>query len=109
MDYKFEQKWLATVKEASDAFGQPVDLQAILFLIGLQELGKGSIKYSKDDKMAIMHIATCRVLEPFGYYQFTGLDQDGWPHFEKLQDLPPLSAAEQERLMKEAIIDYLDY
>ena len=109
MDFKFEQKWLETVKTASETFGQPVDLQSLLFLIGLQELGKGFQKYSKDEKLAVLHVATCRVLEPYGYYKFTGLDQDGWPHFENIKKLPPLGAAEQERLMKDAVIVYLDY
>ncbi|TXC85415.1 hypothetical protein [Luteibaculum oceani] len=109
MDYNFERKWQETLKNAEEAFGQPVDLQSLLFLIGLQELGKGFRKYSKDEKMSVLHIATCRVLEPYGYYKFVGLDQEGWPHFENLKPLPPLQANDQERLMKEAIIEYLDY
>ncbi len=109
MDYSFEKKWLETVKKASDAFDQPVDLQSLIFLIGLQELGKGFAKYTKDQKIEIMHIAICRLLEPYGYYELQGLDKDGWPHFEHKKKLPPLEAAEQERLMKEAIIEYLDY
>lgn len=109
MDYTFEKKWIETLKNAETAFDQPVDLQSLIFMIGIQELGKGAIKYSKDDKVAIMHIAICRLLEPYGYYELSGLDKDGWPHFEVKKKLPSLGAAEQERLMKEAIIDYLDY
>ncbi len=35
------------------------------------------------------------MLEPFGFYRFDGLDPDGWPHFELLEDLPPLKTNEQ--------------
>ncbi|MGB0165819.1 MAG: hypothetical protein ACPF8V_03090 [Luteibaculum sp.] len=109
MDYSFEKKWLQTLKKASESFDHPVDLQSLIFLIGLQELGKGFQKYSKDEKLAIMHVAICRLLEPYGFYELKGLDKDGWPHFENIKKLPPLGAAEQEKLMKEAIMEYLDY
>ena len=45
-------------------------IETILFLIGIQELGSGQQKYSKDDKLNLIHIAVCRLLEPYGYYKF---------------------------------------
>jgi len=80
-------------------------LEIILFLIGVQELGSGAQEYSKDDKLDLIHIAVCRLLEPYGYYQFTGY-KDGWPDYEKLQPLPNLKPNEQSLLMKKAIIQY---
>ena len=53
-----------------------------------------------------MHIAICRLLEPFGYYEFDYFDDDGWPHYKILESLPPLKAGEQTVLMKQAIIQY---
>lgn len=80
-------------------------IETILFLIGVQELGSGAQKYTKDDKLNLLHIAVCRLLEPFGYYKFTHYE-DGWPQFEKLEDLPELKPNEQTLLMKKAIIQY---
>ena len=42
-------------------------IETLLFLIGIQELGSGKQKYSKDDKVNLIHIAVCRLLEPFGF------------------------------------------
>ena len=53
-----------------------------------------------------MHIAICRLLEPFGYYEFEYFDDQGWPHYKTLEQLPPLKAGEQSVLMKEAIVQY---
>ena len=53
-----------------------------------------------------MHIAICTLLEPYGYYSFEGRDEEGWPHFRKVEDLPALAAADQETLIKRAIIQY---
>ncbi len=82
----------------------PID--TLLFLIGVQELGSGKQKYTKDDKLNLLHIAVCRLLEPFGYYKFSHYDDDGYPHFDELEQLPELKPNEQQILMKKAIIQY---
>ncbi len=81
-------------------------IETMLFLIGVQELGSGMQKYSKDDKVNLIHIAVCRLLQPFGYYRFSHYDGDGYPHFEALEPLPELKPNEQSLLMKKAIIQY---
>lgn len=81
-------------------------IDTFLFLIGVQELGSGKQKYTKDDKVNILHIAVCRLLEPFGYYKFSHYDDDGYPHFEAVEKLPELKPNEQQILMKKAIIQY---
>ena len=91
-----------------DRVSGKLDLNAILFLIGVQELGQHARDFKKDEKVALMHIAICVVLLPFGYYKELGRDADGWPHFERVKDLPALGAEEQERLMKEAVLAYFD-
>lgn len=83
-----------------------VSIETMLFLIGVQELGSGKQKYSKDDKLNLIHIAVCRLLEPFGYYSFSHYDEDGFPHFEETDKLPELRPNEQQLLMKKAIIQY---
>lgn len=88
--------------------GETPDLDTILFLIGIQELGQGKRKFKKDEKLNLLHIAVCRVLEPFGFYRFDGLDPEGWPHFELLDELPPLKTNEQTLLMKHAVIQYFE-
>jgi hypothetical protein len=60
----------------------------------------------KDDNVNLIHIGICSVLEPYGYYRFDFFDDDGWPHFELLEELPSLKAGEQSILMKEALVEY---
>jgi len=86
--------------------GEQLNLDAIIYLIGVQELGKGAVEYKKDDKVNLMHIAICRLLEPFGYYEFDFFDEEGWPHYKTLEELPALKSGEQTILMKEAIVLY---
>jgi len=110
-DPKMKEQWDAIVQELSNKFadGDPLNLEAIIYLIGVQELGKGVMNFSKDDKVNLMHVAICRLLEPYGYYEFDYIDSDGWPHYKNSKTLPHLKPGEQTVLMKEAIIGYFNY
>jgi hypothetical protein len=107
MDLEFEKKWRDTTEKIAKNFDSSIDLQSILFLIGIQELNLGYQKLSKDQKLDVIHIGICSVFEPYGYYKNRGKDKDGWPHFEIVKELPKLSEKEQEKIIKQAIIDYL--
>ncbi|NCT16560.1 MAG: hypothetical protein GW774_15030 [Flavobacteriales bacterium] len=82
------------------------DLDALIYLIGVQELGKGYQKFKKDDNVNLMHIAICKLLEPLGFYEFDFFDADGWPHYKVKEALPFLKPGEQSVMMKEAIVQY---
>jgi len=75
-------------------------------LVGVQELGKLHRKFKKDEKINLMHIAICRLLEPYGYYEFSHFDEEGWPHYKVIDELPHLKSGEQSILMKEALVNY---
>ncbi len=107
-DEQLKKRWEQVVNLCSTRFadGDTLDLDAIVYLIGVQEFGKFDKNFKKDDKINLMHIAICRLLAPFGYYQFDYNDPDGWPHYKVLEPLPSLKAGEQSLLMKEAIVHY---
>ncbi|HLP12245.1 MAG TPA: hypothetical protein VK177_09975 [Flavobacteriales bacterium] len=106
MDFEQEKNWQRVLEHIKTDVGEKPDLQSVIFLIGVQELGKGHGKFKKDEKVNLMHVAICRLLEPYGYYEFAGVDVDGWPHYEAKKQLPPLEEKEQQELMKRAIVDY---
>ena len=106
MDNELEHTWKMLFKKISETFGEDINLDIVLFLIGIQELGKGQQKFSKDQKLDIMHIAICRLLSPYGYYEYEGTDSEGWPHWKVNEKLPPLKPMQQEQLIKRAVIDY---
>ncbi len=107
-DIQLKEDYERVLEILSSKFGdgEQLNLDAIIYLIGVQELGKGAVEFKKDDKVNLMHIAICRLLEPFGYYEFDFFDNDGWPHYKVLEELPILKAGEQTVLMKEAIVFY---
>jgi len=108
VNQKLKEDWeeIQTVISTKFADGEKMDVDSIVYLIGVQELGKGFQKFKKDEKIALMHIAICRLLEPYGYYEFDYFDEDGWPHYNLIEDLPFLKGGEQTVLLKQAIIGY---
>lgn len=105
-----KEKWEYIVEKLTEEFsdGEDLNLDGIVYLIGVQELGQVGRRFKKDDKINLMHIAICKLLEPYGYYEFDYVDKDGWPHYKTLNQLPNLKPGEQTVLMKEAIIQYFE-
>lgn len=106
--HDLQQRWWNLEAKLAERFGKKPDMEAILFLIGMQETGFIKQKITKEQKQDLMHVAICKVLSEGGYYQFTKTDEDGWPHFKQLKDLPAMPLHEQENLLKDHILFYFE-
>lgn len=93
---------------ARDFDNEKPDLKVLLFLIGVQELGQGPRKFSKRQKEELMHIANCRLFSELGFYELEGLDQDGWPHWKLVKQIPAYSLLEQEMVLKSLMVTYFE-
>ena len=108
-DLQLEREWQALRLDLKDVIGKkPKDLNGILFLIGVQELGQGNRLFSKEEKQDLIHIAICKVLSLAGYYKLEGLDEQGWPHWVAKKKLPHFDLLEQEKLLKIQVLDYFE-
>jgi hypothetical protein len=101
-----QSRWWKLEERLLERFGKKPDLESILFLIGIQELGDIRKKFSKEQKQDLMHIAVCTVLAPSGYYELDGVDADGWPHFKQLKPMPDMHPMEQENFIKDHVLLY---
>ena len=101
-----QQRWWNLEAKLVERFGKKPDMEAVLFLIGMQETGFTAGKISKEQKQDLMHVAVCSVLVPSGYYRLDGQDGDGWPHFTQLKELPKMLLPEQENFLKDHILLY---
>jgi hypothetical protein len=106
------ERWIILEADLVERFGKKPNMEAILFLIGMNEY-KGripKIKFSKEQKQDLMHVAVCTLLSRGGYYALEGYDEEGWPHFRELKpvetDQNTLNA--QDKLLKEYILDYFE-
>lgn len=108
-DLDLERHWHWLLQKLETQMGKrPKDLNGVLFLIGVQELGKGLHVFSKEEKQDLLHIGICRVLSSSGYYQLEGTDPDGWPHWRLVKKLPHFDLLEQEKLLKMHVLEYFE-
>ena len=108
VDNDLQARWWALEAKLVERFGKKPDMEAILFLIGLQEFGELKEKFSKEQKQDLMHVAVCNLFAQSGYYELERVDEDGWPHFRQLKSLPVLDMREQENFLKDHILLYLE-
>lgn len=100
-------KWSVLRKVIAEQFDMDLpDMKVMLFLIGVQELGKGARTFSKREKEELMHIATCKLFSAMGFYELEGADEEGWPHWKLVTAIPNYTLLEQELILKSLIIDY---
>jgi hypothetical protein len=107
-DWEFDFEWLRVrhiVKDTLKQDGLP-DLNIVLIMIGIQELGYWNKKFTKEEKQDLMHIAVCELMSQDGYYEFVGRDTDGWPHYTPIKALDFQGEMTQERFLKEKTIQY---
>ncbi|WP_114748309.1 hypothetical protein [Pleomorphovibrio marinus] len=108
-DLDLEIRWNKLCAGLGEMLGKkPSDLNAVLFIIGVQELGKGNLAFSKEEKQDLMHIAVCKVLSYSGFYELGFIDQDGWPHWKLIKALPHLDTVEQEKMLKLHVLEYFE-
>ena len=109
-DWQLDFEWLRVQHLVQDAMHRDTlpDLNTVLFLIGIQELGRWKKKFSKEEKQDLIHIAVCRLLGYDGYYEFVGRDEDGWPHWQQVRELAPQPIADQEKLLKTNAVRYFN-
>ncbi|MBX2923245.1 MAG: hypothetical protein KF746_13680 [Chitinophagaceae bacterium] len=101
-----QTRWWNLEAKLVERFGKKPDMETILFLIGIQELGDIRNKFTKEQKQDLMHVATCTLLAQSGYYELEGADEDGWPHFRQVKSLPVMNLMEQENFMKDHVLLY---
>ena len=105
--YDLEKKWEQLVNKLEKQFNDEMSLKGILYLIGIQELNFGVKRFSREEKINVLHVATCKLLSEYGYYKFDSIDKDGWPHYKEVKALHSLSDDDQQKLIKKSIIKYL--
>jgi hypothetical protein len=107
-DWELDFEWLQVQHLVKDALKRDAlpDMNAILFLIGIQELGRWKGQFTKEEKQDLMHVAICQLLSYDGYYEFKGRDDEGWPHYEPVKPFRQKGAQEQEEFLKMKAVQY---
>ena len=107
---EIEEKWTKVKDFFSEKFtdGERVSIETYWYLIGVQELGRNQMKFEKDEKIDLMHMATCKLLEPFGYCELERVDEEGWSHYKQVKNMEDFKKMEQYQLLQRAMVHYFE-
>lgn len=103
------ERWSSLVADIESRFGRVPDIDAILFLIGVQSVGRGyEPDLPKERKQSLIMEGSYLAFETLGVYRRMGLEKNGFWIWEKTTDLPVLSVEQQEKLLQIGILNYFD-
>lgn len=101
------KRWFDLELKMFEKFGKKPDVESVLFLIGVQEVQTIKQVFTKEEKQDLIHIAICLILLPSKYYILERYDEEGWPHFKQIKELPTfINLQEQEYFLKDHILLY---
>jgi len=103
-----QSRWWQLEAKFLERFGKKPDMEAVLFLIGMQETGFLKSKITKEQKQDLMHVAVCTLLSESGFYIVEGKDEDGWPHFKQVKEIPAYDVITQENFLKDHVLLYFE-
>lgn len=103
-----QQRWWNLEAKLVERFGKKPDLETVLFLIGIQQFGQIKETFTKEQKQDLMHIAICHLLTPSGFYELERVDEEGWPHFRQVKQMPDMDPISQENFLKDHVLLYFE-
>ena len=100
-------QWEAFLQMLEKQWGLKPSIEALLLLIGLQETGELNKRLSKDQKLRLIDIGMCVLLERTGYMQRSE-EKDAWgyPKFRSIKPFPYKDTYQQQQWIQENILRY---
>lgn len=110
-DADLQRRWASLQVWIQERFEKEPTIEAILFLVGIQSLGRGyEPKLKRDVKQDLIMEGTYSVFATLGMYRRVGMEANGHWIWERLIAHPSgLSVEEQEKLLQVAILRYFDH
>jgi hypothetical protein len=100
-------KWYKIVFQLKKQFSKKPDMNGVLFLIGIRELGQNR-EFTKDEKMDLFHIATCKLLSYEGFFKYEYTDEQGWPHYDLITQPIYKDLLSQEYYLRKLVVRYFE-
>lgn len=98
--------WNELCDHLGKQFGIEIDLNGVLFLIGIRERGLTFQPFSKEGKMSLIHLGSCTLYQEMGLIQKTGIDKDGWPLFTQKTLAPVIPEERKHKVLQDCALRY---
>lgn len=87
-------------------FDIDVDLNGVLFLVGIRERGLAFQPFSKEEKMNLINLGSCTLYQEMGLVEKTGTDEEGWPLFRQKTLAPVITEERKNKVLQDCAVRY---
>lgn len=103
---KAPENWTDLCKTLNDLFGIDVDLNGVLFLVGIRERGLSFQTFTKEEKHNLINLGSCTLYQEMGMVKRSGTDPDGWPLFHQNTLAPVIPEERKLKTLQDCAIRY---
>ena len=103
---KAPENWKDLCEHLTEMFDIDVDLNGVLFLVGVRERGLTFQKFSKEEKLNLINLGSCTLYNEMGLIELSGIDKDGWPVFRQKALAPAIAEELKLKTLQDCAIRY---
>jgi hypothetical protein len=89
-------------------FDIDVDLNGVLFLVGIRERGLTFQPYSKEEKLNLINLGSCTLYQEMGLTESSGKDEEGWPIFKQKALAPVIPEERKHKVLQDCALRYFN-
>ena len=98
--------WTELCDHLGKQFNIDIDLNGVLFLVGIRERGLTFQHFTKAEKMSLIHLGSCTLYQEMGLIEKTGIDDEGWPVFAQKSIAPVVPEERKNKILQDCALRY---
>jgi len=98
--------WTELCDHLGKQFNIDIDLNGVLFLVGIRERGLTFQPFSKEEKMSLINLGSCTLYLEMGLTEKTGVDKDGWPVFTQKSLALVVTEERKNKVLQDCALRY---
>jgi len=98
--------WNELCEHLGKQIGIEVDLNGVLFLIGIRERGLAFQPFSKEEKMSLINLGSCTLYHEMGLIEKCGTDEEGWSLFKQKALAPVIPEERKYKVLQDCALLY---
>ena len=98
--------WIELCDQLGKQFDIDIDLNGVLFLVGIRERGLTFQPFSKEEKMNLIHLGCCTLYQEMGLTEKIGMDEEGWPLFAQKALAPVIPEERKHKVLQDCAVRY---
>ena len=103
---KAPENWNDLCEALNELFGIDVDLNGVLFLVGMREQGLSFQPFTKEEKVNLINLGSCTLYQEMGLVKRIGTDSEGWPLFHQNSLAPVIPEDRKLKTLQDCAIRY---